>query len=194
MMYRSSNCRLSRGCNVPTAQLDPATGFTNILTLPTETLLIGILMLMVATGLIIARAFARWVHGVEKAAARRDEIDRSLMGVIHESEKAIKLLSDTALRAAAASEATAQRVIGMDASVKSALEQQNQRVLPALRAMWNKLIAIETKIDTCPTQELHAEIRALRADLRAAVANILPSSYTDEDEDTRKITPIYEES
>jgi hypothetical protein len=179
---------------VPTAQLDPATGFTNILTLPTETLLIGILMLMVATGLIIARAFARWVHGVEKAAARRDEIDRSLMGVIHESEKAIKLLSDTALRAAAASEATAQRVIGMDASVKSALEQQNQRVLPALRAMWNKLIAIETKIDTCPTQELHAEIRALRADLRAAVANILPSSYTDEDEDTRKITPIYEES
>lgn len=149
-------------------QTDPTQTVTTILSYPVETLLAGVLLLISIVGIIIARAFSRWVANMDKMFSRRDEMDQRLLGMIDATGKSVSEHLSASTRSAAAAEVTAQRVIALDANMTRYQAVQTRKVLPALKFIYQRIVTVEQKIDRCDTEELHRELKGLRQDLQTA--------------------------
>lgn len=150
-------------------QTDPTQAVSSILSYPVETLLAGVLLLVGVVGVIIARAFARWVTSVDKMFARRDEIDTGLMTVIRDTGTAINASVVAARNSASTAERTEQAVVNLSTNVKQGTEVQRFKIMPALAAIYKRLTQVEQKLDKYNSVEIHRELQELRADLRTAM-------------------------
>lgn len=150
-------------------QTDPTQAVSSILSYPVETLLAGVLLLLAVVGIIIARAFARWVANVDKMFARRDEIDTGLMAVIKETGTAINASVVASKQSASTAERTEQAVTSLSANIKQESEVQRLKIVPALAAIYKRLTIVEGKLDKCNSAEIHRELQELRGDLRSAM-------------------------
>lgn len=149
-------------------QTDPTETVTTILSYPVETLLAGVLLLIGVVGIIIARAFSRWVANMDRIFARRDEMDHQLLGLIDSTGKAVSSHMAASTRSAVAAEATAERMISLDTTLTRYHTVQTRKVLPALKFIYQRILAVERKIDQCNTEELRLELKGLRQDLQTA--------------------------
>lgn len=150
-------------------QTDPTQAVSSILSYPVETLLAGVLLLIGVVGVIIARAFARWVGSVDKIFARRDEIDTALMTVIKDTGTAINASVVASKQSATTAERTEQAVTTLSANIKQGAEVQRLKIMPALAAIYKRLTIVEGKLDKCDNAEIHRELQELRGDLRSAM-------------------------
>lgn len=149
------------------AQTDIADTINAILSKPIDVLLAGVLFGLMVVGLIVARAFSRWVTNVDRMFARRDEIDRELMTFIKQSSTAVSESVSASNRAAVASENAAERVADMDVSLHE-WHKQNRKVVPALIAIYRRVGVVERKLDNLDNTQIHQELLAMRTELREA--------------------------
>ncbi|MBK8035283.1 MAG: hypothetical protein IPK17_38425 [Chloroflexi bacterium] len=112
------------------AQTDITDTIETILSKPTDVLLAGVLVGFVVIGIIVARAFARWVTNVDKMFARRDEIDAGLMTVIQDTGKAINASVAASKQSASSAERTEQAVEGLASGIKQGTKRSVSRSCP----------------------------------------------------------------
>ena len=151
------------------AQTDIVDTIDVILSKPTDVLLAGVLVGFVIIGIIVARAFSRWVTNVDKMFERRDEIDTGLMTVIEKTGTAIDASVVAARSSASTAERTEQAVVVLSTNIKKNTEAQQLKMMPALAAIYKRITRVEEKLDKCDNAELHRELQELRADVRTAM-------------------------
>ena len=166
-------------------QTDPTQAVSSILSYPVETLLAGVLLLIAVIGIIIARAFSRWVANLDRMFAQRDLMDKQLLELISQTGKGVADHLAASTRSAAAAEVTAQRVIAMDDKI-TVQTGQTHKILPALKYIYQRILTVERKIDRCNTEELHRELKGLRQDLQTAAWLTIQNASS---EDISEFTP-----